>query len=72
MKYKKCITITNAFQKVLDECRHKPNKIWEDEGSEFHKKSLKTWLQNNYIEMYSTHNKRKCCYLKIYYNLTNK
>ena len=30
------ITITNAFQKVLDESNHKPNKIWVDKGTEFY------------------------------------
>ena len=28
-------TITNAFQKFLDESKRKPNKKWVDEGSEF-------------------------------------
>ena len=32
------------FQKVLDESGCKPNKIWVDKGSEFHNKSLKSWL----------------------------
>ena len=32
---KKGITITNAFQKILDESKRKPNKIWADKGSEF-------------------------------------
>ena len=31
----KGITITNAFQKVLDESNRKPNKIWVDNGSKF-------------------------------------
>ena len=30
LKDKKGITITNAFQKILDESRHKPNKIGVD------------------------------------------
>ena len=28
LKDKKGITITNAFQKALDESNHKPNKMW--------------------------------------------
>ena len=32
---KKGMTITNAFQKILDESKCKPNKIWVDKGSEF-------------------------------------
>ena len=56
---KKGITITNAFQKILDESNQKPNKIWVDKGSEFYNKSMKYWLERNNIEMYSTHNKEK-------------
>ena len=29
------ITITNAFQKILNEPNRKPNKIWVDKGNEF-------------------------------------
>ena len=35
MKDKKDITITNAFQKVLDESNRKLNKIWVKRGTEF-------------------------------------
>ena len=30
-------------------------KIWVDKGIEFCKRSMKSWLQNNDIEMYLTH-----------------
>ena len=59
LKDKKGITITNGFQKILDESNHKPNKIWVNKGSEFYDRSIKSFLQNNDIEMYSTHNERK-------------
>ena len=36
LKDEKGITITNAFQKILDESNRKPNKIWVDIGSEFY------------------------------------
>ena len=39
---KKGITITNAFQNILDESNRKPNKIWVDEGSEFYNRSMKS------------------------------
>ena len=39
---KKGITITNAFQNILDESNHKPNKIWVDEGSDFYNRSMKS------------------------------
>ena len=41
----KGITITNAFQKILNESNHKPNKIWVDKGSKFYNRSMKSWLE---------------------------
>ena len=35
LKDKKGITITNAFQKILDESNRKANKIWVDKGVNF-------------------------------------
>ena len=59
LKDKKRITNNNAFLKNLDESNRKPSKIWLDKGSEFYNRSIKSFLQNNNIEMYSTHNERK-------------
>ena len=59
LKGKIGITITNAFQKLLDESNCKPNKIWVDKGSEFYNRSMKSWLQDDDLEMYSTDNERK-------------
>ena len=56
LKDKKGITITSAFQDILDESNCKPNKTWAGQSSEFHNKSTKSFLQNNNIEMYSAHN----------------
>ena len=36
LRHKKVITITDAFQKILDESKRKPNKICFDKGSEFY------------------------------------
>ena len=58
-KIKKGITISNAFQKILDQSNRKPNKIWVDKGSEFYNRSMKSFLQNNDTEMCSTHNEGK-------------
>ena len=58
-KTKKNATIVNAFQKILDDSKRKPNKIWVDKGSVFYNRSMKSWLEKNYIEMYSIHNERK-------------
>ena len=35
-KGKNGITLTNAFQKILDASNRKPNKLWIDKGSEFY------------------------------------
>ena len=59
LKDKKCIAITNGFQKMLDESNCKPKKVLLDKGSEFYKRPVKSWLQDNDIEMYSTHNEGK-------------
>ena len=36
LKDKKAVTITNAFQSILNDSKIKPNKIWLDKGSEFY------------------------------------
>ena len=59
MKDKKVVSIVNAFQKILDVSKRKPNKIWVDKGSEFYNRSMKLWRQDNDIVMYSTHNEGK-------------
>ena len=59
LKDKIGITITNAFQKIIDESNRKPNKMWVDKGSEFYNRSMKSFLQNGDIDMYSTHNEEK-------------
>ena len=43
------------MQEILDESGRKPNKIWVDKGGEFYNRSMKSWLQDNDIEMYSMH-----------------
>ena len=40
LKDKKGASIVNEFQRIISEGR-KPNKIWVDQGSEFHNKSFK-------------------------------
>ena len=59
LKDKEGIKITNAFQNILDKLNRKLNKIWADKDSEFCNRSIRSSLQNNDIEMYSTHNKGK-------------
>ena len=43
----------------LNKSDHKPNKIWVDKGSEFYNRSMKSWLEENNMKMYSTHNEGK-------------
>ena len=59
LKDKKSITITNAFQKILDESNRKPNKIWVDKSNGFYNRSMKSFLQNNDIEINATHHEEK-------------
>ena len=59
LKDKKGISITNAFQNILDESNRKPIKIWIDKSNEFYNRSMKSVLQNSNIEMYSTNNEKK-------------
>ena len=56
LKDKKDITIISAFQNFLGVSIWKPNKIWLDKGSKFYNRSIKSWFQDNNIEMYSTRN----------------
>ena len=64
LKDNKGVSIVNAFQKILDKSGCKPNKICVDKGSKFYNNSLKKWLKDNDIEMYSTHNEGKLLLLK--------
>ena len=59
LKDKKGVSIVDAFQKILDKSRRKPNKIWVNKGSEFYNNSFKKWLKDNDIEMYLIHNEGK-------------
>ena len=49
LKNKKGITITYAFQKILEECNGKPSKIWVDKSSAFYNRSMKSWLEKNAV-----------------------
>ena len=53
------ITITNAFQKIFDKSGRRPNKIWVDNGSEVYNRSMKSWLEDDSIEIYSAHKEGK-------------
>ena len=60
LKDKKGINIVNAFNKTIKQSNsRKPNKIWVDQGSEFHNNVFKKRLSDNDIIMYSTYNEGK-------------
>ena len=59
LKDQKDITTTNAFQKILVVSNGNPNKIWVDESTKFYNRSMKSFLQNNNIEIYSAHSEGK-------------
>ena len=59
LKDKKGITFVSAFQSILNDSKRKPNKIRVAKGSEFYNRSIKSFLKNNDIEMYSTQNEGK-------------
>ena len=59
LKYKKGVSIVNAFQSILNKSNRKSNKIWVHKGSEFYNRSTKSWLEKNDIEMYLPHNEGK-------------
>ena len=56
LKDKKGVSIVAAFQSILKQSNRKPNKIWVDKSSEFYNASLKKWLKDNDIVMYSSRN----------------
>ena len=43
----------------MNEPNSQPNKIWVHKKSEFSNRSMKSWLQDNDIEMYSANNDEK-------------
>ena len=52
-------TITNAFQTILNNYGRRQNVMWVDQVSEFYNRSVKSWLNDNNIGMYSPHNEEK-------------
>ena len=53
LKDKRGISIVKAFQQIIS--KHKPKKIWVDQGGEFYNNLFKKFLKTNNIEMYSTY-----------------
>ena len=59
LKDKKGVTITNAFQSILDNSKRKPSKIWVYQSSKFYNSHFKKWFKENNIEMHSACNEGK-------------
>ena len=57
LKDEKGVTIVKIFQRILNNSKRKPSKIWVHKGSEFYNRSMKSWLQD--IETYITNNEGK-------------
>ena len=47
------------FKLNLDKSKLKPSKIWVAKGSRFCSRSMKTFLLDNDIQVFSTHNEGK-------------
>ena len=66
LKDKKGVSIVNAFQKILDSSKRKPNKTWVDQESEFYNSVFKKFMKDNDISMYSTYNEGKSVFAERY------
>ena len=50
------MTVTNAFQKILDKSNCKPNKMRVDKGSEIYNRSVKSCPEKKSVKMHSSTN----------------
>ena len=69
---KRVLQLLVLFEKFLDECHHKSNKIWVDKGRKFYNRSMKSWLQDNDMEMYSVQNEVKSLFTERFIIRTSK
>lgn len=55
-----CCCVIDIYNKcACAECGRRPNNLWVDKGSEFFNRSVKSWLHDNNIGMYSPHKEEK-------------
>jgi len=54
--------VAGAFAKLF--IKHKPDKLWTDQGSEIINKTFKKCLTNHNIELYHVHNEGKACVIE--------
>jgi uncharacterized membrane protein YfhO len=55
-------TVKDAFEKIFKSSNRKPKKLWCDLGKEFYNKTMKSFLNEHNIELYSTYNEGKSVY----------
>ena len=59
LKDKKVLLLLMLFKKSSMNLIAKQTKMWVDKSSKFYKRLIKSWLAQNAIKMYSTHNDGK-------------
>ena len=59
LKGKKAKTVLPRFIKIVNESKHKPNKLRVDQEREFHNSPMQKWLYENNILLCATHNEGK-------------
>ena len=59
LKDKTGAVVRDAFQHIVRTSGRQPRKLWVDEGKEFYNRTVKKWLSDRDITMYSTHNEGK-------------
>lgn len=52
-------TVLKAFQKIFQESKRKPQRLWVDQGKEFVNKEMAKWLESNKIIIYHTYGEHK-------------
>ena len=59
LKTKTGSAVRDAFDLILKTSNRVPQKLWVDEGKEFYNATMKQWVKDHNIIMYSTHNEGK-------------
>ena len=48
IKYKKIVSVVNAFQSILDSLKRRPNKVWVDPGTEYYNNFSKKMVKKGW------------------------
>ena len=59
MRGKQVKTFLNGFIKIVNEGKHKSNKLWIDQRRQFYNNLVQKWLDDYEVLMYSTYNEGK-------------